>query len=268
MTSTRPFATFVITVCFLSILCATAMPTLAATRSSRTPKRPVQKKTLKVLFIGNSYTFFNELPKMISLMSRGAKRKVIYEMIAPGGCTLQKHWENKKTLEKIQKGKWDYVVLQEQSMMPIVGPRVTLKYAKLLGAEIKKVGATPMFFLTWARQNKPETQAALNKTYLEAAAATDGVVAPVGIAWASALKQIPGLKLHTDDKSHPNAAGSYLAACIFYTSLFKASPINLTRPNQVPIGVATRLQKVALETAQSFAKEQAEKKAKEEDKKE
>lgn len=188
------------------------------------------KEKLRVLFIGNSYTYFNNLPEMFAGLAASARppQQVVTRMVTRGGATLKLHWEMGNALKAIGEGGWDYVVLQDQSTLPITDPATTHRYARLFDAEIKKVGAKTIFFLTWARQHQPENQAKLNDTYLSIARELGARVAPVGIAWAEGFKEDANLALHTEDQSHPNPTGSYLAACVFYAILFDKSPESLS----------------------------------------
>lgn len=202
---------------------------LTGSAASSSPSRFAAPTKLRVLFIGNSYTYFNNLPELLSQLSASANpaKPLEAEMVTRGGATLKMHWEEGKALKALQQGKWDYVVLQEQSMLPISDPETMHQYARLFDAEIKKAGAKTIFYLTWARQNQPENQAKLNDAYLHIARELKAMVAPVGITWANAFKADPKLVLHVEDKSHPNPAGSYLAACVFYSLIYGKSPENL-----------------------------------------
>ena len=102
------------------------------------------------------------------------------------------------------------------------------KYARLFDAEIKKAGARTIFHLTWARQNQPENQVKLNDAYFTIAKELKAMVAPVGMAWEQAFKNDPKRVFHLEDKSHPNATGSYMAACVFYSLIYGKSPEKLT----------------------------------------
>lgn len=251
---------------------------------------------LKVLFIGNSYTSVNNLPGVLAgLADAAGGRKIETDRHLFGGCTFERHVKEKKAIEKIKSKKWDVVVLQEQSLMPVIAPQQTLKYARILAAEIKQQGAKPVFYLTWARQHIPEMQtgadpdespayakamynvsgaskyaeldawvqgsqaglrSGLNGTYFTAAKETNATVAPVGIVWKNALAADPDLVLHQRDKSHPSQAGTYLAACVFYATLLKKSPVGLpgaikqgkrTIAN-IPVSQAKQLQQIAWDT--------------------
>jgi len=193
-----------------------------------------------VLFIGNSYTYFNNLPRLIAALAESAReaQPLEAEMFTVGGAALKSHWEDKKAVARIKQGPWDYVVLQEQSTLgpapllngipQINAPETFYQYAHLFDAEIKKAGAKTLFFLTWARRDSPQNQVLLTDAYWTIAKELNAQVAPVGAAWANALKQRPELELHQIDNAHPSSAGSYLAACVFYAALYGKSPEGLT----------------------------------------
>jgi hypothetical protein len=196
------------------------------------PVHPKEKAApkLRVLFIGNSYTYFNNLPEIFTQLSASARpaKHLEAQMITRGGATLKMNWEDGAALKALQQQKWDYVVLQEQSLLPINDPETMYKYARLFDAEIKKAGAKTIFYLTWARQHQPENQPKLNEAYLSIAKELGALIAPAGIAWQSAFKEVAKLELHTADQSHPNPAGSYLTACVLYAVMFAQSPEGLT----------------------------------------
>ena len=216
----------------VALLLALSQPVKRVVAENSEPK-------LNVLFIGNSYTYFNNLPQMLAGLAKSAKpaKQLETEMIAIGGATLKRLWDEGNAVAAIKRGGWDYVILQEQSTLgiaPIVtgpakiaDPKVFHEYARLFNAEIKKSGARTIFYLTWARQNAPETQAQLTAAYQAIASELKATLAPVGLAWETALKKHPELGLHSEDKSHPTPAGTYLAACVFYVTLYGQSPAGL-----------------------------------------
>jgi hypothetical protein len=192
----------------------------------------------RVLFIGNSYTYFNNLPEIFTQLAVfGRQDRIETRMVAPGGWRLKDHWEQGETRRALRERKWNYVVLQEQSMLGISffldgRPRVSSDevfrpYARKWAAEVRKAGAIPIFYLTWARKANPEDQAALNYIYMRAARENGAQVAPVGIVWAQVREQQPILELYVADGSHPSPAGSYLAACTLYATIFHQSPAGL-----------------------------------------
>lgn len=234
----RRFRTFLLVVMtFLVLFLAVA----AGLAIARRPLSPHQVRggqdTIRVLFIGNSYTFVNNLPGLLIELSAHESKPLDAEMIAEGGATLANQWNEGKALAAIQRGGWDYVVLQEQSTLgsgavvngidQIGDPATFHDYVRLFNTEIQKVGAKTLLYLTWARQNAPQNQALLTNAYMGIADELHTMVAPVGIAWQNALKANPRLILHQDDGSHPDTAGSYLAACVFYATIYNKSPEGL-----------------------------------------
>src|SRR5690349_388345 len=111
---------------------------------------------LRILFVGNSYTSVNDLPAMFAQLAGAGGHPVETGMAAPGGWTLSAHARSAETLHKLKSSKWDIVVLQEQSQVPAIEPaRTETMYpaGRSLVRLIVNVGATPIFFLTWAHRD-------------------------------------------------------------------------------------------------------------------
>lgn len=215
--------------------------------------------TQRILFIGNSYTYCNELPKMVAQLAAEAGRNdVEVVQVASPGVTLEWHAKNKETRTALAKT-WDSVVLQEHSIRPIEDTPKMVQAATALYARFAETGAQTVLFMTWARQHFPEMQAGLARVYTALAECIGARVAPVGLAWQAALSADPSLMLYTSDRSHPTPLGSYLAACVFYATFFGESPVGLpaklmTAGNIVLVELsetqARLLQSVAWDTVQ------------------
>lgn len=190
-----------------------------------------EQQAIRVLFIGNSYTYFNDLPWLTQQLAASAKepKTLETEMVVVGGATLKNHWKRGKALRLLKAKRWDYVVLQEQSTLPITNSKEMYKYASLFDAKIKRVNSQTVFYLTWAKQNQPETQQILTDAYMSIAKELNAKVAPVGIAWQKVQEANVKLNLYSCDQSHPSPIGSYVAACVFYTTFYENSPIGLSR---------------------------------------
>ena len=138
--------------------------------------------------------------------------------------------------------------------MPIVRADIFQKFAALLAQEATAAGATPLFYQTWARKNAPQTQTALTRQYTTAASSAAAAMAPVGEAFAACRKQHPQIELFHADGSHPSAAGTYLAACVFYAVLYNADPRGLPAGGKALTNLgkehAQTLQAVAWQAAQ------------------
>ena len=182
--------------------------------------------TQRILFIGNSYTYCNELPTMLAQLAAAAGKDVDAHQVTAGGVTLEWHAQNEATLAALYET-WDFVVLQEHSIRPVQDMWKMSQAAAAFQAIIASIGAQTVLFMTWARQHFPEMQAGLARVYTEVAQEIGARVAPVGLAWEAALAADPSLALYTEDRSHPTSLGSYLTACVFYATFFGESPVGL-----------------------------------------
>lgn len=133
-----------------------AAPEFASPSQAPRPKQ----KPVRVLFVGNSYTYFNNLPEMLERLSTsaGAGPRIEARMVVAGGATLERHWRLEQALLAIRIGDWDYVVLQEQSTLgpsPLVDglPRIRspddfFKYARMFDEAVRQAGAQTVFYST------------------------------------------------------------------------------------------------------------------------
>lgn len=182
---------------------------------------------LRVLFIGNSFTARNDLPGLIAQLATARGKTFQHELICAGGASLRTHWNAGNALKRIQAGDYDYVVLQEQSTLPVKNPKRMHENVRLFDEAIKAAGSKAVLYMSWARQHAPETQHAITDAYVRIGEDVGAKVVPVGVAWQRFLRKHDQPILHDKDQSHPTLAGSYLAACVFYSVLFKQSPVGI-----------------------------------------
>ena len=191
----------------------------------------VAKDTLNVLFVGNSYTYYENLPQIVSLISDESKTKIVTKKSTIGGSKLCEHWLGKrglKTKELIKNGTFDIVVLQGHSMATINEPDSLVKYSKLFCDYIKEHHAKPYFYLTWAREKTPEMQDTITNGYANIAKTNNATLVPIGKAWALSQKLDSSIKLFTQDGSHPARLGTFLTACVFVKSILGELPAELS----------------------------------------
>lgn len=187
------------------------------------------RDTLRVLFVGNSYIYYNNLPQMVSLLSDSLNTKLICKKSTFGGATLGDHWNSRKglrTREILAKEKFDIIIIQDNSMWPLEHGDSVLMYGKLFCDLIKSKNATPYIYNTWSRETTPQTQSAINKTYETLALQTQSVLVPVGSVWAEAKAQKPTVQLYMSDESHPSWHGTFLTALCFVKKITGTLPAN------------------------------------------
>lgn len=213
--------------------------------------------TKKVLFIGNSYVYTNDLPTAIKTLALGCGDTLNYSQSTPGGCTFNNHLSNATTMGYVNAGGWDDVILQEQSQLPSFSigqvESECFPYAQQLCQQIRNVTPTAeiVFFMTWGRKNGDASNCAsypplctyqgmdslLYYRYMQMAEDNAAVVSPVGRVWHVLRDNHPEIELYSSDQSHPSVAGTYAAAVTFYTILFRKSPSCIT--NNLTVDAAT-----------------------------
>lgn len=226
----------------------------------------ISQTTKKVCFLGNSYTYVNDMPGIVESIATADGNTLVKDQNTPGGYTLNGHSTNVTSLAKISSNTWDYVVLQDQSQFPSFPYAQTsvdvFPKAVILSDSIRSSNecGIPLFFNTWGREvgdpqwDSINTFEKMNNRLLNAydfmANENNGKLSPVGIGFRHVFDDASLLVAHEDlyssDGSHPSIYGSYLAACIFYNVIFEATPVgNTYLPNGVTQNQATYLQDVA-----------------------
>lgn len=223
----------------------------------------------EVLFVGNSYTYVNDLPNMVKQIALSFGDTLVHESSTPGGYSFNVHSTNTQTLNKINQQQWDYVVLQAQSQEPSLSPGYVntnvLPAAQILidAIESNSLCTEPLFFMTWGRKFGDASncvayppvctylgmQERLRTRYLDMTFTHDASCSPVGMAWKKSIEIDSTLNLYSSDNSHPSIYGSYLAACTFYSSIFKKSAVGSTYwPNAIDSASAYILQQIGSST--------------------
>jgi hypothetical protein len=199
----------------------------------------------KALFLGNSYTYVNNLPALTAALANSSGDSLFFGSNTPGGFTLGwqpiAHCTDPVSLAKIREHPWDFVILQEQSQTPAIP--ILRDSCMFPGSAILRdsvIASLPcarvLFFQTWGRRfggvqcfvpnycsaafaDFDQMQDSLTKSYKMVADSFSGWIAPAGEAWRLVINQY-GIVLHDVDDSHPNIKGSYLTACVFYDCIF------------------------------------------------
>jgi hypothetical protein len=202
--------------------------------------------TLRVLFIGNSYTDVNNLPEVVRRLASAGGDSLYYKASTPGGYTLYQHLLTPATTNLVAQGGWDYVVLQEQSQLPSFedGQVAIAVYpnAKKMDSLIHHYSpcAKTVFYMTWGRKNGDASNCAawppvctylgmdslLQLRYTIMAEQNNAMISPVAKVWRRLRSTTGAPELYQSDESHPTAAGTYAAAVSFYSLLFGKDPVN------------------------------------------
>ncbi len=230
-------------------------------------------KPASAIFIGNSFFYYNNsLHNHLGLLLRAADPNYRFRATSVTISGSGADWHdvesyfrpnalgrysfdlnNNVVFNKLDR-LFDLAIMMDCSQCPI-HPQlkdVFADYAKKHSDTVRKHGAKPVWFMSWAYADKPEMIEELAEAYTRAANDNDAFVIPAGLAFARALKERPDLGLHAGDKRHPSVAGTYLAAATIYASLFKTSPVGLAYRAGLGDPTATLLQTAAWETVQDY----------------
>ena len=229
--------------------------------------RAEKSDSTQVLFIGNSYTYYNNLPDLVKNLAASVDKKVAPSICLRGGQKLKGHLENEFLQKTLAEGGFDYVVIQEASYTPSYSTAYVVEnvypYAHQVDS-LAKAGSPQVktvYYMTWGHKNgvvNYPTDYPFNKTYqgmqnrlktsyLEMTYDNGGICAPVGMAWERVVNERPDIELYAKDLYHPSKEGSYLAACTILCTILN-EPIHSDYYAGLPEATALYLQNVAGET--------------------
>jgi hypothetical protein len=174
-----------------------------------------EQKKLRLLFIGNSLTYVQDLPELVANRFRADGFDCEVTMIAHGGWTLQQHLKEPDVRFNIRYGHYDYVILQEYSH-PFVSREQYLDAVQTLHAWIREAGAKTVLYGTWSLQDEPEQQSEMDRIHREAAQNIRAILAPVGELWWPYQRAHSAINMYCEDREHASIAGADFAAeCIW-----------------------------------------------------
>lgn len=225
----------------------------------------VNAQSKSILFLGNSYTYVNNLPQVLHDLALANGKTITFDSNTPGGYTLQNHSQDPNTIAKIYQQPWDYVIIQAQSQEPSFSPAQvaaqTFPYATKLDSMVHDNDSCSqtMFYMTWGRKNGDAgncpsyppvctyagMQQRLRDSYVQMGQDNHAMVGPVGIAWKNIIATNPAFDLYQSDESHPTEWGTYAAACVFYSSIYRESCVGIPYYFTIPQADAQLIQTIA-----------------------
>lgn len=226
---------------------------------------PAEWQTVSVLFVGNSFTFYNDLPELFKEVANGAGALTVTDSVTNGSWTLKKFADEAdaygaRVAQKLAENDYDAVVLQEQSTTPIDSYDSFLQGATALADKINSSqdGCGIYLYATWGFPKGlgvtyqsgtyttiPEMEAAIRSAYERVAKETGAKVSYVGEAFTYVYNNYPQINLYNDDGHHPSYAGSYLAACVHAATITGCDPRETSFIGSLEKDTAQILQKVA-----------------------
>lgn len=222
------------------------------------PAAAAQQAPTRILFVGNSLTFWNDgLYLHLERLAASGRPPVAVttgRSVVPGAF-LKSLWARPEPRQAIAAGRYDVVVLQED--LPETKVEDFREHARLFVTEARKAGARPVLLMAWAYERLGWiTMDEIARAHRSAAAELKVDVAPVGLAWQRASELRPDLNLYAPDREHPSIHGTYLATAVVYATVLERNPTGLSyTPAGVSATDAQFLQNVAWETVQAYRKD-------------
>ncbi len=226
---------------------------LSACSGANTPKD--QTPPLNILFVGNSFTYYNNslhyhLGQLLKAANDG-KADGTMRALTLSGTRLAEHLPGFSG--RLEGTQWDWVVLQGHSREAYDGDVSSFRQTvSEMVSVIDGQGAKAALFMTWAYTEEPQMTGVISTNYLLAGRQSGASVVPVGLAFDRAGTQAPEIALRTADRLHPTLAGTYLAACVFYSWFYAMPATGLEYTAGLDQQVAATLQRVATETVTTF----------------
>lgn len=184
-----------------------------------------KKEPIKILFVGNSFTYYWNMPELVGAMAESQGIAVEVYQSTVGGSNLEQHYTEKNntvTQTMLANKKWNYVILQDYSSRTITDLEKFTEYTGKFISLIRDKKAKPILFMTWAYKSNPLMQESITNEYNKLGKSTQTNVVPIGEIFARTRKVRPDLNLFHDNK-HPSPDASYLIALCFYKALFGGS---------------------------------------------
>jgi hypothetical protein len=229
MSLARPGVCRIAAVLVLSSCVASTAPS-ASTCADGYPA-PCTVDGLRVLFIGNSLTYGNDVPRLVQQLAEHARSRAVRPVtVAFPNVSLDDHWANGAAVAALRRGPWDVVVLQQGPSSLPESRTLLIEAVRRFAPLIAAAGARAVLYEVWPMSARRADASAARRSYIAAANAIDGVVAPAGTAWSIALASPAPPALYAADGLHASMAGSVLAALTLYARIVERDPLQDVGP--------------------------------------
>ena len=193
------------------------------------PPPPFSGAELRVLFVGNSLTYDNDLPGMTARLAASVDvPPMSVGRVLRGNYSLGDHWQEGAAPDMIRQGGWDVVVLQQGPSALPESQADLLASTRRFAALATEHGARVALLMVWPGADRSMAFDSVRMSYSNAAEAVGGIFVPAGEAWRAAWRRDPTLALYSSDGFHPSVTGSYLAALTLFEQFYGRSPIGVS----------------------------------------
>ncbi|MEX2088849.1 MAG: hypothetical protein WEB62_03720 [Bacteroidota bacterium] len=244
---------------FLKNICRAGLLIPILFLACKSPLEAFEGPGLHVLFIGNSLTYVNDLPRTLQRVMNLGGREMSYHSVANPDFSLADHLAGgSDAVKQIQRGGWDFVIMQQGPSSLPESRTLLIGAVQTFNAHIRAVGARTALYMVWPDKSRLSFFEDVRVSYKLAADTVGGLFLPAGEAWLEAWKLDSTLTLYWDDDFHPSYLGTYLASLVIYELLTGAVARDL--PNVVVVAdqnfgmpdLAEQLQEAASATVAKY----------------
>jgi hypothetical protein len=187
---------------------------------------PGRDSTIRVLFLGNSHTYVNQLPCLVQRLAASRAPEVRLEVVAVAsdGATLEHHWADPSIRGLVQSRSWKFLILQEQGRQPLDHPERTRAAVRRFADAVRGTGARLVLYMPPVGRDRPSDLRRVAPVYQRIAVETGSAIAPAALAWEAVGRVDSTIDLYDLDGIHANSTGSYLTACVLLAAITGRSP--------------------------------------------
>ncbi len=184
---------------------------------------------VRVLFVGNSLTYTNDLPGMLAAVARQAgDADLATHNVSFPNFSLEDHWNEGTAKGLLERGQWEYVVLQQGPSTLPANQANLAQWAGTFAPVIRAAGAEPVLYMVWPAADRAAIDFPLVlQSYRDAAHQVNGLFAPAGDGWVAAFAADAAAPLYGPDGFHPSVAGTYVASLVLLGRMRGIDPLAL-----------------------------------------
>lgn len=197
-----------------------APPSGSPSSSACTPRPVTRPGTTKILFVGNSLTYTNDLPALVSALGSNKGHLIENEVLAKPNYALEDHWQEGCLQTMIESGFFDFVVIQQGPSSQTDGATSLLEFGNRIKELCDAHDTKLAYFMVWPARVYYYTFPGVISNYTNAANSTHSILCPVGLIWKNYQDRTGDFSYYGPDDFHPSMAGSQVAAEIIYKALF------------------------------------------------
>ncbi len=180
----------------------------------------VKPEPIKILFVGNSLTYTNQLPVLVEKEAKKYNLIVKTTLIAYPNYAIEDHWNDGKVHQLLEKEQYHFLILQQGPSSLAEGKRMLLDYGAKFKALCEAEQTQLAFYMVWPSLGYYSSFDKVIEHYTLAAQSNNALLCPVGSVWKAYIGKTKDTSYYGPDGFHPSKKGSAVAAEVILKTLF------------------------------------------------